>query len=145
MTGATAFDADVLIYAAAQGHPIGERVAPLFADTDADIVGIGSVLLLPEVLTKPMRNDPGSDETATLISLLSRLELRPIDEETARLALILAVSCGLRATDAAHLATAVAAGADRFLTNNRKDFPPRIAEIDVVYPDELPLPASAEP
>ena len=37
-----------------------------------------------------------------------------------------------------HLATAVNAGASRFLTNNSKDFPKSIAEIDIVYPDDLP-------
>ncbi|WP_454084435.1 type II toxin-antitoxin system VapC family toxin [Georgenia sp. Marseille-Q6866] len=137
MSELTAFDADVLIYAATVDHPVGSRVAALFAG-DGDVVGVGSVLLLPEVLSKPMREDPDSDETAALLSLLSRLELHPLDEPTARLALALAISYGLRAADAAHLATAVAAGADRFLTNNRKDFPATIAEIDVVYPDELP-------
>lgn len=50
----------------------------------------------------------------------------------------LATWYGLRAADAAHLATAVAAGADQFLTNNPKDFPSTISEIDVVHPDELP-------
>jgi len=143
MSAVTAFDADVLIYAAAKGHQIGARVAALFAGTDADTVGTGSVLLLAEVLTEPMRDNPDSDETATLVSLLSRLELHPLDETTARLALALAVSYGLRAADAVHLATAVAAGADRFLTNNRKDFPQTINEIDVVYPDELPAVAAA--
>jgi predicted nucleic acid-binding protein len=143
MSAVTAFDADVLIYAAAKGHQIGARVAALFAGTDADTVGTGSVLLLAEVLTEPMHDNPDSDETATLVSLLSRLELHPLDETTARLALALAVSYGLRAADAVHLATAVAAGADRFLTNNRKDFPQTINEIDVVYPDELPAVAAA--
>lgn len=85
-----------------------------------------------------MRDDPDSDETMSLLSLLSRLELHPFDEPTARLSRALAVSYGLRAADAAHLATAVAAGADRFLTDNRKDFPPTISEIDIVYPDGLP-------
>jgi predicted nucleic acid-binding protein len=135
MTPLTAFDADVLIYAAAEGHPLGERVARLFAETDS--AGVGSVLLIPEVLAKPMREDPESAETVALISLLSRLELRPLDDATSRLALSLAISYGLRAADAAHLATAVTAGADRFLTDNRKDFPRTITEIDVRYPDEL--------
>lgn len=138
MSPKTAFDADVLICAAAKDHPFGTRVAALFADADAgEAVGVGSVLLLTEVLSKPMRDDPDSDECAALVSLLSRLELQPFDAPTARLSLALAVSYGLRAADAAHLATAVAAGADRFLTNNRKDFPQSIAEIDIVYPDEL--------
>lgn len=138
MSAATAFDADVLIYAAAEGHPLGGRVAALFADAPAGAAGIGSVMLLTEVLAKPLRDDPGSDEVAAVTSLLSRIDLRPFDEPTARLALVLAVSYGLRAADAAHLATAVAAGAERFITNNRKDFPQTITEIDIVYPDELP-------
>ena len=36
------------------------------------------------------------------------------------------------------LPTAVLAGADRFITNNRRDFPRSIEEISVVHPDELP-------
>lgn len=134
----TAFDADVLIYAAAAGHPLGSRVAALFAGEVGKVIGTGSVLLLTEVLAKSMREDPDSQETAALTRLISRLELRPLDGPTARLALALAVSYGLRAADAAHLATAVAAGADRFLTNNRKDFSPAISEIDIIYPDDLP-------
>lgn len=135
----TAFDADVLIYAAVDDHVLGARVAALFADADAGgAVGTGSVLLLPEVLAKPMRDDPESDEVEALLSLLSRLELRALDEATGRLALALSVSHGLRAADATHLATAIAAGADRFLTNNRKDFPQTITDIEVLYPDDLP-------
>lgn len=45
--------------------------------------------------------------------------------------------------DAVHLATAVTVRVDRFLTNNRKDFPTTIAEIDVVDPDDLPTVTSA--
>jgi predicted nucleic acid-binding protein len=135
MSGTIAFDADVLIYAAARDHPIGVQVARLFAADE--IARVGSVLLLTEVLAKPMRDDPASDETAALLSLLSRLDLRPLDDATSRLALVLAVTYGLRAADAAHLATAVAAGADCFLTNNRKDFPQTIGEIDIVYLDEI--------
>jgi hypothetical protein len=37
-----------------------------------------------------------------------------------------------------HLATAVAAGADRFITNNSSDFTKAITAVDVTYPDELP-------
>lgn len=136
-----AFDADVLIYAAAQGHPVGERVAALFAATEGDgVVGVGSALLLPEVLAKPMRQDPGSAEVAVLTALLSRLDLHPLHVATARLATVLAARYRLRAADAAHLATAIAAGADRFLTGNRKDFPTAITEIEVVSADELPSP-----
>ena len=142
MSPRTAFDADVLIYAAVPRHPLGTRIATLFQADPASAatgeLGIGSVLLLTEVLAKPLRDARRSDEVAALVGLLGRLELYPVDESTARLALALAVAYGLHAADASHLATAVVAGADRFLTNNRKDFPKTITEIDIVYPDELP-------
>ena len=136
-----AFDTDVLVYAADVRNPLGRRVAALFDVDPAEspFVGVGSVLLLPEVLTKPLRTGD-ADEQLTLISYLGRIELLPTDGATARLGLALAVDYGLRAADAIHLATAVKAGADHFLTNNRKDFPTSIVEIDVLYPDDLPEP-----
>lgn len=138
MTLRAAFDADVLIYAASQ-HPLGVPVAQLFdAAGEGTQVGMGSVLLLPEVLSKPMRADAESRETAALMNLLSRIDLRPLDEPTARLALILSAKYGLSAADSAHLATAVAGGAEWFITNNRTGFPQSITEIEIVYPDQLP-------
>jgi predicted nucleic acid-binding protein len=138
-----AFDADVLIYAAVSDHLLGRRVRALFptepvAVTGA-VAGVGSVLLIPELLTKPLR-DNATDELDDLSGLLSRLDLRPTDEATAELATALGASYRLRAVDAVHLATAVAAGGDRFITNNQSHFPQAIAEIDVVYPHELPDP-----
>ena len=127
MRPVTAFDADVLIYAAAYDHPLGQRVIRLFPRQAGGIAGVGSTLLLIEVLAKPMREDPDSAEVSALTSVLGRLDLRPVDR--------------LRAADAVHLATAVASGADRFLTNNRRDFPRSIAEIEIVYPQDLPEPS----
>lgn len=136
-----AFDADVLIYAATRGHPLGRRVRALFATSPitqtGDVAGIGSVLLIPELFTKQLRDD-ATPELEELGALLARLELRAVDEATARLAAALGASYALRAADAVHLATAVAAGADRFLTNNRADFPTAVTELEVVYPDDLP-------
>jgi len=131
-----AFDADVLIYAGAPEHPLGAPIRALFPAGTGGVAGVGSVLLLPEVLAKPMR-DEASEEVIALVGLLSRLELRPVDAVTAEVATSLAVSYRLRAADAVHLATAVVAGADRFVTNNRRDFRPSISEIPVVYPDAL--------
>ena len=127
-----AFDADALIYAAVPGHPLGERVAALFRLASP---GVGSVLLLPEVLSKPLR-DGTADEIRALTGLLARLDLRPVDRATADLATALASRYRLKAADATHLATAVGLGADRFITNNRRDFGAKITEIDVTYPDE---------
>jgi predicted nucleic acid-binding protein len=133
-----AFDADALIYAAAPGHPLGERVAALFRSAGpGELAGTGSVLLLPEVLGKPLR-DGSTDEVRLLAGLLARLDLRPADRATAELATSLATRYGLKAADAIHLATAVAIGADRFITNNKRDFPAAMTEIAVTYPADLP-------
>ena len=138
-----AFDADVMIYAAIPDHVLGRRVRALFptepsGDTGI-IAGTGSVLLIPELLTKPMR-DGSEAELDALAALLSRLDLQPMNEATANLATALGANYGLRAADAVHLATAVSTGADRFITNNSSDFSKDIAEIDVTYPSELPEP-----
>jgi predicted nucleic acid-binding protein len=133
-----AFDADVLIYAAVDDHPLGGRVAALFsaAPVDRTPIGLGSYILVPELLGKPLR-DGADAEVRVLAGLLSRLDLKPLDGATAQLAAALSASYTLRAADAVHLATAVHAGAQRFITNNSKDFPRSIVEIDVVYPTNL--------
>ncbi|MGH3979870.1 MAG: type II toxin-antitoxin system VapC family toxin [Pseudonocardiaceae bacterium] len=136
-----AFDADVLIYAAADGHPLGQRVRALFATEPDSRAGVGSVLLLPEILAKPMR-DGHAEELTALAGLLSRLELRVLDAVTAEVATTLAATHRLRAADAVHLATAVVAGADRFVTNNRRDFPDTLTDIDITYPHTLPDPSA---
>lgn len=136
-----AFDADVLIYAAVGHHHLGMRVRALFPTQPVEdserVAGIGSVLLLPELLTKPLREE-AIDELNELGALLGRLDLRPVDQATAELATALGAAYRLRAADAVHLATAVNAGADRFITNNAADFPKTITEIDVTYPADLP-------
>jgi len=138
-----AFDADVLIYAAAPDHELGAPVRALFpidAPREAGVfAGIGSVLLLPELLTKPLRDD-AQEELIALGLLLSRIALLPTDQATAELATALGASYGLRAADAVHLATAVGAGAERFITNNRVDFSRSISEIAITYPEDLMKP-----
>lgn len=141
---ADAFDADVLIFAASPAHPLGGPIRHLFdvAERSGAPAGSGSVLLVPEVLTKPSR-DGDARELAALAALLARLDLLPVDDATAHLATALGAKYALRAADAVHLATAVGVGAERFITNNRRDFDRSITEIDVTYPDELPQPPSA--
>jgi hypothetical protein len=116
------------MYAAGPAHALGRRVLALFTDEPAgDAVtptGVGSMLLLPELLTKPTR-DQADSELVALTALLARLDLRPLDEATAELAAALGATYGLRAADAIHLATAVGVGADRSSPNNHRDFPRR--------------------
>ena len=61
--------------------------------------GIGSVLLLPELLAKPTRAE-AADELAKPGALLGRLYLLPVDRATAELAAALAAAYRLRAADA---------------------------------------------
>jgi hypothetical protein len=138
-----AFDADVLIYAAAPGHPLGERVAALFPAAPAwglgGKVGIGSALLVPELLSKPLRDEDAATVTR-LSGFLSRLDLWPADGSIAAHAAVLGAKYKLHAPDATHLATAIKMGAHRFITNNRRDFGKSIKEIAVTYPVDLPDP-----
>jgi predicted nucleic acid-binding protein len=136
-----AFDADVLIYAAVPGHPLGRKVAALFPKEppgkSGRLAGVGSVLLLPEVLAKPLR-DGEADVVKALSAFLARLDLRPVDRATALLATVLGGRYHLRAADTIHLATAIQMGAGRFITNNSRDFTTSVKEIDITFPADLP-------
>lgn len=135
-----AFNSDVLIYASIEGHALGQRVRALLSSAPTpglSTVGTGSVLLLPEILSKPLR-DRRPDEIRDLTTILGRLDLWPVDQQTATLAISFCSRYRLRPNQATHLACAVHHGADRFLTANHKDFPKTICEIEIVYPSDLP-------
>ena len=138
-----AFDADVLVYAAIPGHPLGRRVAALFRSTAVPLlgakIGVGSVLLVSELLSKPLREEDAVTVT-TLSWFLGRLDLWPADGSVAAHAAVLGAKYKLRAPDATHLATAIRMGAQRFITNNSRDFGKSIKEIEVTHPDDLPDP-----
>ncbi len=98
---------------------------------------LASTVLIPELLSRPIREERAA-EIRQLTFFLSRLELHPVDRSVASLAAVLGARYRLRATDAIHLATAVAMGADRFITNNRRDLDrERVVEVDITYPDML--------
>lgn len=133
-----AFDADVLIYAATPSHPLGGAVRRLVGETPSGArAGVGSTLLVPELLTKPYRTGATGELTA-LTALLARLILVPCDEALARAAVVLGARFALRPMDAVHLATAVSVGASRFVTSNRRDFPRSIDVVEIAYPEDLP-------
>ena len=132
-----AFDADVLIFAALEGDAVGAPVRKLFTTSAEPTVGVGSLLLRPEILTKPTRLRD-TDEIAELRRLLARLDLHDVTGPISDLAVELGAKYRLKTVDSVHLATAVFTGADRFITNNHRDFRKEIAEVDVTYPDELP-------
>jgi predicted nucleic acid-binding protein len=132
-----AFDADVLIYAAQIGHPLGEKVLEILENPNLEGSRVVSALLLPELLSKPIRLGLNL-ERDTLLKILSFLDLISLDAATAMLAAQLGAAYNLRAPDAIHLATAVQAGADVFVTNNANDFKPDlILELRVILPHDL--------
>lgn len=130
-----AFDSDVLIYAADLANDLGRRVLQLFGPDD-DWCGVGSMLLVTEILVQ--RPGGRADELDELGSLLGKLDLRTVDRQIAELATLLRAKYRLKTVDAVHLATGIDAGADRFITNNSRDFPKSITEIDITYPTDLP-------
>ncbi|MDQ1550973.1 MAG: hypothetical protein QOD50_395 [Actinomycetota bacterium] len=73
-------------------------------------------------------------ELERLIRIIAALDLKDVDYEVADLAGTLRTKYRLKTPDALHLATAVLWGADRFHTNNRKDFGQHFDEIEIVFP-----------
>ena len=132
-----AFDTDVLIYAVSHDHPFGEKIRRLLADPSFNQKRIGSLLLYPELLGKPVR-EKNQEQIHILAAYLDRLTLYPMDISVACLAAQFSANYKLKAADSVHLATAVHAGADMFITNNHRDFDhQRITEITVQYPEKL--------
>jgi len=125
-----AFDADVLVFLA-KGLPIARSIRRALDAADGIM---GSVVLMPELLSKPMRLER-AQESADLLEILSRFELKEVTLEIANASTTLAAKYNLKAADAIHLATAIVWGAERFHTNNRKDFGPHISEVEVVWPE----------
>jgi predicted nucleic acid-binding protein len=130
-----AFDANALIYAAVPQHRLGRRVLALFQGSTARG---GSVRCCCPRFSVSRSAMATRLKVRILAQLLARLDLRPVDRATADIATALASRYGLRTADATHLATAVALGADRFITDNQRDFPISITEVTVTYPSDLP-------
>lgn len=138
------FDSDALIYAAT-GDPRGAGVLHLFHENGTDApdttaVGTGSFVLRAELLIKPLQTR-NHDEMIALLAMLDRIELVAVDDDISTLAVALGASHGLKAIDSIHLATAVHSGAERFITNNTRDFDPDvISEVEIVRPGDLHKP-----
>jgi predicted nucleic acid-binding protein len=132
-----AFDADVLIYAAQANHPVGPDILCLLEAPELDGARFGSVLLLPELLSKPSRLGLQAELDALTV-ILATLELQDMDLRVAALAVQFGATYKLKAPDAIHLASAVTVGADVFITNNARDFDANaIIEVQVLFPADL--------
>lgn len=121
-----AFDSDIVIFASKEDQR-GELLIHAIQSQPDGIVGIGSMVLLTETLVP----DPTD---IRLVAILARLELIVVNEQIAAFAAELRRTYRLKTPHALHLASAIAAGADRFVTGNHRDFTDRIREIDIVHP-----------
>lgn len=131
-----AFDADVLIYSATPYHPLRLAIQQLLSSLRRE-EALGSVILIPELLTKPTRLRV-EGEVNNLRYALAQIRLIELSREIASDAVQIGGDYRLKLADAVHLATAIHAGADRFLTNNSRDFnPATIREIEIVFPSQL--------
>ena len=88
-----------------------------------DVPLVTSELTLMEVLTGALR-DADAGEVAAYEELLAEggrpVDVRPIDRPTLRRAAAIRIALGNRTPDAIHVATAVAAGCDLFVSSDRR-------------------------
>lgn len=106
---------------------------------DAQITVVTSVITLTECLMKPLRDNDTNLVTAYNAMLRStrRVRLEPVDVTVAGRAADLRAKYNLRTPDALHIATALVAGCDAFLTNDLAL--KRVTEIQVLALDDLEL------
>lgn len=123
-----AFDTDILIYASTGDHR-GQILVDAHESSSGDLSGVASALIVTEALALGL----ATLSAPRVHELIASLHLVPVDPAVARIGAALRAKYRLKTPDALHLATAIAVGADRFVTGNRRDFS-RIGEIDVVHP-----------
>ncbi len=68
---------------------------------------------------------------------MNSIQLRPVDLDVAALSATMRAKYALSTPDAVHLATAVLWGAERFHTNNTKDFGQTIDEMEIGFPSTV--------
>lgn len=117
-----------------------DKMRAIFQRTlDEQITIVTSTVTLTECLTKPLRDSDTNLVAAYNAMLRStrRIRLAPVDAIVAGRAADLRARYNLRTPDALHLATALAAGCDAFLTNDLAL--KRVTEVRVLALDELEL------
>ena len=115
-----AVDTMIMIYLLEKRQPHALRIAEILPHAERIII---STLVIGEVLTGMYRkNNP--DEIESFFSFLStqqHLAVRPFDQETSMIfGKLLSVNLSLRPPDCIHLATALHAKANIFLTNDKR-------------------------
>lgn len=107
-----AFDSNILIYALQPASPFHSQALGVFMDI-SEKLGVCSTL----VITESYYNDiTRADQLTPLLS--SSIQVLPVSKDIAEAAGKLRVQHNLKNIDAIHFATAIAAKADVFITND---------------------------
>jgi predicted nucleic acid-binding protein len=103
---------------------------------DGHLVGVGSTVLLAEVLVRsggdPVREAPYRD-------LLAMLRIEPVSLTVSERAAVLRRAYRFSTPDALHLATALMAGCEAFATSDETHFPRAAGEVRILVPQLLTL------
>ncbi|MDX2139553.1 MAG: type II toxin-antitoxin system VapC family toxin [Chloroflexota bacterium] len=102
---------------------------------DSLITTLSSIILLPEILTHPVRQGRNDLVGAYREILLTTIHLIDVNNSIAERAVDLRARYNLRTPDALHVATAWMAGCDAILTNDTGM--KRVREINVLVLDDL--------
>ncbi|MBK9124135.1 MAG: PIN domain-containing protein [Chloroflexi bacterium] len=139
------FDTAPLIYFI-EKHPVYfDRMLYIMRSVDKGLMtGVSATTTLAEVLVQPLKaGDKDLAQRYEAVFLDSNgFHLEPLTAATARLAAELRANYTLRTPDAIHIATAIAAGCDAFLTNDYGF--KRVEGIKVLVLDELEPETSIE-
>jgi predicted nucleic acid-binding protein len=135
-----AFDTAPLIYFVERHPSYFDRMLFIMRYVDRGLIaGVSSTMALTEVLVQPLRAGDNvlTERYEAILSNSQDFRLEPITTMVARHAADLRARYNLRTPDALHIATAIAAGCDAFLTNDVGV--KRVAEIAILVLDELEL------
>jgi predicted nucleic acid-binding protein len=131
-------DSNLFIYLIDDVSPWAERVAELLVGVDSGLASaVLSAIGLTEILSGPARDDDLGrlERNHDDIRAISGLSILPLAPEVAVDAAVIRGARGMTLADAIHLASARAAGATAFITNDRRVRGSR--KLEVVYLDEL--------
>ncbi|MCX7839500.1 MAG: PIN domain-containing protein [Anaerolineae bacterium] len=134
-----ALDTNIFIYAYQEHSRYLPIIRPIFArlDTDLEFRVITSIITLIEVIAQPLRLRRNDLVTAYTTALLNSAKVwtMPVDAIIARRAAELRAQYNLRTPDAIQIATALVAGAQAVITNDRQM--KNVSEISILIVDDF--------
>lgn len=128
-----------------ENHPkYGDLVDAIFAHVELRSVELlTSVILITEVLVKPLKANDAELTNAYRVLLQNHIQLRPVSESIASKAAQLRATYSLRTPDALHIATAIDTKCDAFLTNDKAL--KRVADMQIIVLDDIDLGEQSDP